>query len=141
MAQTFGVQSAKVLGVTTSTPAPGFVHGTSVAWSEQIVLGAANAIGDTIVVGLVPKGAQFMGGTVTVDTSLSTSTISLGTASSAAKYMALTAFTTVDVPVNFGKTAAQGTTLTANDTVILTIAALALPAAGNIKILLEYCFD
>jgi hypothetical protein len=140
MAQTFGVQSAKVLGPAKSTPQAGFVHGSVRCFSEQVVL-ATQPIADTIVVGLDPKGAIFLYGTIETDTTLGTATIAIGTASVPAKYAAAATYTTVDTPVVFGKTAAVGTTLPADDAVILTIAVAALPASGNLKINLFYAFN
>lgn len=140
MAQTFGVQSAKVLGATKSTPQAGFVHSSIRSFSEQVTL-AAQAVADTIVVGLVPKGAVFLYGTIETDTTLATATLAIGTGSSAAKYAAAATYTTVDTPVVFGKTAAAGVTLAADDTVILTVAVAALPASGNLKVNLVYAFN
>ena len=140
MAQTFGTQSAKVLGTTKSTPQAGFVHGSVRVFSEQFAL-SSQAAADTTVIGLVPKGAIFLYGVLESDTSLGTSTIQIGTSGSVAKYLASGTFTTVDTPVFFGKTAATGVALTADDTVIITWATATGPASGNLKVQLVYAFN
>lgn len=149
MATTFGTQSAKVLGTTKSTPAPGFVHGSVRNFSEQVTY-AAQASGDIIVVGYIPKGAIFLFGTLETDTTTGSATIALssitlaaGVASvaTAGKYGAAVAYTTVDVPVLVGKTVAEDAPLAADELIGVVIAAAALPASGNLKINLYYAFN
>jgi hypothetical protein len=140
MAQTFGVQSAKVLGPTKSTPSPGYVHGSVRNFSEQVTL-AAQASADTIVVGLIPKGAIFLYGVLTSDTSLATATIAIGNSTTAGKYRASAVFTAVDTPTLFGVTAGEDVANTVDESVLITVATAALPASGNLKIQLFYSFN
>lgn len=151
MATTFGVQSAKVLGATKSTPSPGFVHGTVRCLSEQVTY-ASQAAGDIIVIGFIPKGAIFQNAIITTDTSTSTATLALSsitlnaaltTASvaSAGKYAAAAAYTTTDTPVTVGKTAAQGTALAADELLGLVVGTASLPASGNLRITVNYVFN
>lgn len=150
MATTYGTQSTKVLGTTKSTPAPGFVHSSVRSYTEQVTL-AAQASGDIIVVGVVPKGAVFLYGVLETDTSLSTATIALSTVTlnsagtatvaSAGKYRAAATFTATDTPTFFGPTAAVGVATTADDIIGAVVAVAALPASGNLKVTLVYAFN
>lgn len=151
MATTFGTQSAKVLGATKSTPAPGFVHGSVRNISEQVTY-ASQASGDIIVVGMIPKGAIFLYATLETDTTTSTATIALSsitlnaaltTASvaSAGKYAAAAAYTTADAPSVLGKTAAAGVALAADELIGAVVGTAALPSSGNLKINLFYAFN
>ena len=71
MATTYGTQAAKVLGLTKSTPSPGFVHGTVRTFTEQVTY-AAQASGDIIVIGMVPKGSVFLSALIETDTTTAT---------------------------------------------------------------------
>jgi hypothetical protein len=150
MATTFGTQSTKVLSSTKSTPGVGFVHGSVRNFSEQVAY-TAQASGDIVVVGFVPKGAIFLYATIETDTTTSTATIALssvtvnsaGTASvaSAGKYAAAAAYTTVDTPVVVGKTAASGVALAADELIGAVVGTAALPGSGNLKINIFYAFN
>ena len=101
---------------------------------------ASQATTDTIVVAVVPAGFTFAYGILNTDTSLSTSTISIGTAATPAKYRAAAVFTATDTPTLFGKASAEGAAaqLAADETVIITIATAALPASGNLVVDMFY---
>lgn len=89
---------------------------------------------DTISLGVIPPGYRFVRGYLTANVSLATSTVSIGNATSAAKYRAAAVFTAVDTPTPFGLTAAMVTAAPASgsEEIILTIATAALPSgAGN----------
>lgn len=102
---------------------------------------AAQASGDTIEVALLPKGARVLNWQLLTDTSLGSATVALGTAASAAKYKAAAVFTTTDT-ISSGMLAAAGlAVLTAEETVLLTIAAAALPASGNLRVAMFYSLD
>jgi hypothetical protein len=149
MATTFGTQSAKVLGATKSTPAPGFVHGSVRNFSEQVTYNT-QASGDIIVVGFIPKGAIFLFGTLETDTTTGSATIALSSitlagavasVATAGKYGAAVAYTTVDIPTIIGKTVAEDVALTADELIGVVVAAASLPASGNLKINLYYAFN
>jgi hypothetical protein len=95
---------------------------------------AAQAIADTITLANVPAGYVFDGGKITTDTSLSTSTIAIGVAGTAGYFKAAGTQTATNTPTPFGNAAALAETDTAARTVILTVAALALPAAGQLVV-------
>lgn len=95
----------------------------------------ARNVGDTNFICRRPKSTAFAGGKVTVSATLATSTISVGTLAVPAKYSALTAYTSIDTPVSFGKAAAVAEDpLTDYEDVYLTNAVAPLPAAGLIII-------
>src|SRR6266567_2414455 len=102
MAKTYGTQSNKVWNGG-GTPAPGFHNGSVRCFAEQIPL-AAQASGDTISAGMIPKGAFLLYGVLETDTSLATATIAIGNSTTAGKYRAAAVFTTTDTPTFFGIT-------------------------------------
>lgn len=96
---------------------------------------------DTLVIGVLPAGATFALGVLVTDTSLGSSTLAIGVNGTAAKYRAAAAFTATDTPTFFGKASAIGAAdpaLSADETVIGTIAAANLPASGTLVIDLYY---
>ena len=96
---------------------------------------ATQTTADTIVVAVVPAGYSFAFGVLTTDTSLGTSTISIGNTSTPALYRAAAVFTTTDTPTFFGKAAAiVQATLAADQTIFITIATASLPAAGQLVV-------
>lgn len=150
MATTYGAQATKVLGLTKSTPSPGFVHGTVRTFTEQVTY-ASQAAADIIVLGMIPKGSVFLYALVETDTSTATATIALSTVTlnaagaatvaSAGKYGAAAAYTTTNTPVLVGPTAAVGVATTADDIIGAVIATAALPAAGNLRVTLFYAHN
>ena len=100
-------------------------------YREKIAL-SAQTVADTIIVALPSAGETFISGTLTSDVSLGTAQISVGVASSTAKYKALAVHTTVDTPVSFAKAASQSAKLTTDEIVFITIATASLPASGTL---------
>jgi hypothetical protein len=140
MATTYGTNAGKVINGT-GTPAPGFVNGNVHSFVEVITL-ASQAAADITYVARIPKGAIFIAGRLTTTVSLGTTTISIGVVGSTAKYLAAaTTLTAVDTPTLFGKAAATGVALTANDDVIITWATATAPASGSLVVVIEYAFD
>ncbi|MDQ3096273.1 MAG: hypothetical protein M3Q82_10055 [Actinomycetota bacterium] len=139
MAIVYGSQSTKVLS-TFATPAPGFVNGSVRVFAETLAL-ASQATADTIYVGRLPKGAIFLYGIITTDTSLGTSTVAIGIAGATAKYKAAAAFTATETPTLFGDANAMNTTIAADEDVLLTVGTAALPAAGTLQVTLVYAFN
>jgi hypothetical protein len=91
--------------------------------------------------GNLPAGATFAYGVITSSVSLSTSTLAIGPAGATGKYRTAAAFTAADTPTLFGNAAQVGAAdpaLAAEETVIGTIASLALPASGTLVIDLYY---
>ena len=97
---------------------------------------------DTLTVGNLPAGATFAFGVITASATMGASaTLAVGTAGTTGKYRAAAVFTAVDTPTLFGTAATIGAAdpaLTTEETVIVTIAAASLPAAGTLVIDLYY---
>jgi len=91
--------------------------------------------GNEIYLAYVPAGLTFAYGVITSDTSLGTSTVSVGTAASVAKYKAAAVFTSTDTPTMFGKTATiTQTALTAEEQILLQVLVANLPASGTLVV-------
>jgi hypothetical protein len=126
--------STELAGIA-STPA---VKATSGAYGARMqrfratIALASQTTSDTIVVAVVPAGYTFAFGILTTDTSLGSTTVSVGITGSTAKYRALAVFTATATPTFFGNSATIGsaTALTADETIFLTLAAATAPASG-----------
>jgi hypothetical protein len=97
------------------------------------------ASGDVIVLGKLPQGARFAGGRITSSVSLGSATVAIGNDTTAGKYRAAATFTAPDTPTAFGTAAGLAQDpLVAEETIVATIAAAALPASGTLVIDIEY---
>lgn len=138
MANTLGTQMTKLDAGT--PPDPGFVDGSVRVFVEEITL-AAQAIGDTIEVARLPKGAVPLYGVVVTDTAFGvTATVAVGISGTAGKYREA-AILNVTTPELFGVAGGVGGALTAEETVIVTVGAAALPASGTLRVMLFYAFN
>ena len=102
---------------------------------------ATQTTSDTLVVGVLPMGATFAFGVIVSSVSLGSSTLAIGISGTAGKYRAAAAFTAVDTPTLFGPASVIGAAdpaLAADEQVIGTIAAAALPGSGTLVIDLYY---
>lgn len=103
---------------------------------------AAQTTSDTLVVGTLPAGATFAFGVYNASVTLGgTATLAIGISGTTGKYAAATAFTAANAPTFFGTVATQGAAdpaLSAEETVIATIAGASLPASGTMVIDLYY---
>ena len=98
---------------------------------------AAQPSGDTIVLSNIMPGETFSFGVLYSSVSLGAATLAIGTEGAADAYMTAATVTTADKPVFFGKVAAAGANTesqTDRTTVIATVGAAALPAAGTLVI-------
>lgn len=94
---------------------------------------------DTLVIGVLPAGATFAGGNITTSASTGSATLAVGISGTAAKYKAAAAVTTADVPQPFGLAARMADSpLSADETLIVTIAGASLPASGTLVIDVYY---
>jgi phosphoserine aminotransferase len=131
MAQTYASEVAG-LGTTPVTNSNGAVQGGRVRRFRATIALASQADGDTVVLAQVPAGYAFAYGILNASATLSTSTIAIGIAGTAAKYRAAAVFTAA-APTLFGvSTAADDAPLTAQEVVILTNTTAALPASGTL---------
>jgi hypothetical protein len=98
---------------------------------------ASQAAADTVVLARVPAGSDFAFGILTTDTSLGSTTISIGTSASAALYRAAATFTATDTPTFFGKAVTIGfatDALAADSLILLTWATATAPASGTLVV-------
>lgn len=140
MATTNGTQMAKLLTFPIDYPDPGDVGGRVRVFNEIITL-AAQASGDIIRCGRIPKGARVLYGLLNSSVTLATATIKLGSTASDAKYRAAAVFTTTDTPVLFGVNAGVGEELAAEETMIMTVGTASLPASGTLRVQWFYTLD
>lgn len=138
MANTYANEVAG-LGTSPTTKLNGGVHGGRIRRFRASFTMAAQASGDTITLAVVPAGYAFAYGIINASATMgAAATVAIGTASSAGKYRAAAVFTAA-APTLFGvNTAADDDALTAEETVILTIAVAALPGAGTAYVDLYY---
>lgn len=117
------------------------VYGGRLKRLRATVTLASQTTSDTLLLGNLPAGAVFAYGVITTDTSLGSSTLSIGTAAAAAAYRAAATFTATDTPTLFGKAAAVGGSdagATTETGVIGTIATANLPASGTLVVDVYY---
>jgi hypothetical protein len=117
---------------------------------ETVVL-AGQANGDKIAVGRIPKGAAPVGFSLITDTSLGTSTLSIGDQNSAALFAAATTLTATNTPTSLGKQASLGVPIAtaydqngvqgAVEDILLTVGVAALPNGGNLTVITRYTID
>lgn len=106
------------------------VYRETINLASQAVINAA----DTIVVAYASKGETFLFGMLTASATMGgTATLAIGNSTTSGKYRTAAIFTAVETPTLFGAAAAglaALTKLTADEEVIITIAAASLPASG-----------
>jgi hypothetical protein len=124
------VDTAGLLTVPTTALSATVVGGRLRRYRSRINL-ASQPTTDDVLLARVPAGSTFAYGVLTTDTSLGSSTIAVGPLGATGKYRAAAVFTATNTPTMFGVvTNATATTLTADEDVLMTIAAAALPASG-----------
>lgn len=105
-----------------------------IRFRAQITL-ATQTTSDTIVVAIVPAGYAFAFGIITTSVSLATSTVAIGITGTTGLYRTAAVFTATDTPTLFGNNGAiSQATLTADQTIFITIAVASLPASGNLVV-------
>lgn len=131
MANTYAPEVAG-LGTTPTGKSNGGVQGGRLRRFRATVPFAAQAVGDTITLARVPAGYTFAYGMVNASATFgATATIAIGNSTTAGKYRAAETHTTT-VPTLFGLyTAADDVPLAAEETVIMTVGAAALPSSGS----------
>ncbi|WP_374656120.1 hypothetical protein [Dongia sp.] len=141
MATQYGTQMGRLRNsLPVDLPMAGDIHGRVRVFNEKVVL-AAQLTSDIIEVARLPKGARVLYGILGSTVSLGSSTLAIGIAGTAGKYRAAAVFTAVDTPTLFTPAAVAGEALAAEEIVILTIGAAALPASGTLRVMLFYTLD
>ena len=131
--------SANQTAVPTGYRPKASVYGARVKRVRATIALAAQATTDVLQLCTLPPGAVFAYGVMNSTVSLGSSTLALGIAGTTGKYKAAAAFTATDTPTLFGLAAeAAGAELAAEQVVIGTIAAAALPASGTLVIDIFY---
>ena len=117
------------------------VYGGRLKRLRATVTLASQATTDALQLGNLPAGSVFAFGVLNSDTSLGSSTLAIGISGTTGKYRAAATFTSTDTPTPFGKAveeAASDAGLSAEQTVIGTIASAALPSSGTLVVDLFY---
>jgi hypothetical protein len=131
MAETYASEISGQSTIPTTMANGGVVGGRLRRFRATITL-ASQASGDTVVLAKIPAGHAFAYGVINASATLGgTATVAIGTAASAGKYRAAAIFTAA-APTLFGaSTAVDDSALTAEETVIMTVGAAALPSSGT----------
>lgn len=131
MATTYANEVAG-FGTTPETKVDGGIHGGRLRRFRASFTMASQASGDTITLARIPAGYRFAFGIINASATMGgTATVAIGISGATGKYRAAAVFTAA-APTLFGvNTAADDDALTAEETVILTIAAAALPGSGT----------
>lgn len=131
MARTYANEVAG-FGTTPTTKSDGGIHGGRLRRFRASFTMAAQASGDDMVLARVPAGYRFAFGIINGSATFGgTATVAIGVAGATGKYRAAAIFTAA-APTLFGvSTAADDDALTAEETVLLTIAAASLPGSGT----------
>lgn len=133
MAQTYSTEMSGQSSVPATMANGGVVGGRLRRFRATVTL-ASQADGDTIVLTKLPAGYAFAYGIINASATLGSSTIAIGNSSSAGKYRAAAAFTAA-APTLFGVVGAvDDAALTAEETVIATVGAAALPSSGTMVV-------
>lgn len=137
MAQTFSNELAGINSTPVVKPSAGSAYGARLRRYRASIVLASQVLGagNEIILAKVPSGLTFAYGIVTADTSLGTSTISIGTTATPGKYKAAATQTAIDTPALFGTTAQiEQASLTAEEVIQLQVLVANLPAAGNLVV-------
>lgn len=122
------------LGTIPETNANGAVQGGRLRRFRATITLASQADGDTVTLARVPAGYAFAYGIINASATLGSSTVAIGTASSAGKYRASAVFTAA-APTLFGVVGAVDDAPLSNaETVILTNTTAALPSSGTLVV-------
>lgn len=131
MATTYANEVAG-FGTTPNTKPDGGIHGGRLRRFRASFTMAAQASGDDIVLAKIPAGYRFAFGILNASATMGASaTVAIGISGATGKYRTAAVFTAA-APTLFGvNTAADDDALTAEETVLLTVAVAALPGSGT----------
>lgn len=138
MATTYANEVAG-LGTTPNTKVDGGIQGGPLRRFRASFTMASQASGDTITLAQVPAGYRFAFGIINASATMGgTATVAIGISGATGKYRTAAIFTAA-APTLFGNSAAaDDDALTAEETVLLTIAAASLPGSGTAYVDLYY---
>jgi hypothetical protein len=95
---------------------------------------ASDAVGVYNISAPIPSGARILAVELNTTVSTGTATLAIGIVGTAGKYRAAAALTTPDQWVQANPAAVIGDVLTADEQLIMTVAAAALPASGRLLV-------
>lgn len=99
---------------------------------------ASDAVGAYNIGAAVPKGARITSIRMMSSISLGTTTLALGIAGTAGKYRAAATYTTTDTWTELGAASALFDELTADEQLIMTLAAATAPSSGRMLFEINY---
>ena len=99
---------------------------------------ASDVAGAYNIGAIVPKGARITGIRMMTTVTLGSSTIAIGIAGTVEKYRAAATFTSANTWTEIGGAAALFDELTAEEQLIMTVAAATLPSSGRIIFEISY---
>lgn len=138
MAQTYSNELAGIASTPVVKPSAASAYGARMRRYRATITLASQVfgVGNEIIVAKVPAGLTFAFGIVNTDTSLGTSTLSIGTAATAAKYNnAAATQTSTNTPTLFAATAVEDqAVLTAEEVIQVLVGVANLPASGNLVV-------
>lgn len=145
MAQTLSIELAGISSLPAVKPSAPAAYGARLRRYRASFVLASQVLGagNELVLAKIPAGHVFAFGVITTDTSLATSTVAIGNATTSGKYRTAAVFTATDTPTLFGNTTAiRGSAqddpalpVSLNEETVLALVAVAnLPAAGNLVI-------
>ena len=138
MARTYANEVAG-FGTTPETKTDGGIHGGRLRRFRASFTMASQASGDTITLARIPAGYRFAFGIINASATMGASaTVAIGISGATGKYRTAAVFTAA-APTLFGNSAAaDDDALTAEETVLLTVAVAALPGSGTAYVDLYY---
>jgi hypothetical protein len=122
--------------------APVSAAGARARWNIEVFPFAADAVGSYLIGAPLPVGARVL--EVGLNTSVTlggTATVAIGISGATGKYRAAATLTATDQWVSHALNAAVGVPLTAEEQLLLTVAAAPLPASGRLLIRVLYVLD
>lgn len=138
MAQTYSNELSGIASIPVVKPSATAGYGARLRRYRASISLAAQVfgVGNEVIIAKVPAGLAFAYGIVNTDTSLATSTISIGTAATAAKYNnAAQTLTATNTPTLFAAAAQEEqAVLTAEEVIQILVGVANLPASGNLVV-------
>lgn len=138
MAQTFSNELAGIASIPVVKPSATAGYGARLRRYRASITLASQVFGagNEIIIAKVPSGLAFAYGIVNTDTSLATSTLSIGISGTTAKYNAAAqTLTATNTPTLFAAEAQEAqAVLTAEEVIQVLVGVANLPASGNLVI-------
>lgn len=124
--------------IAAGTLVPATVDGAKVRVNLERFTLASEAAGVYNIGAKIPKGARILSIAMMTSVTLGSTTIAVGITGTAEKYRAAATFTTTNTWTEIGAASTLGVELTAEEQLILTTAAAALPSSGTLMFKVEY---